>query len=87
MLQPLVDRRLLAHRWREIALNTTTFFATVFALPVLSEHVSLQGAGASFALWWGREHRAFSNFLLSLLFCQLFEVVGLLARRYSLVDV
>ena len=58
----------------------------LFALPTLAEHVSVQGAAASFVLWWGREHRAFSNFVLSMTFAQLFEVVSLLATRYSLVD-
>ena len=42
---------------------------------------------ASFVLWWGREHCAFSNVLIALGFSQAFEVVSLLANRYSIVDV
>ena len=86
LLQPLVDRRLLPHGLLPYITGASVVPACLFALPVLAEHVSVHGAAASFMLWWGREHRAFSNFLLSLAFTEIFEVVTLLANRYSLVD-
>ena len=86
LLQPLVDRRLLPHSLLPYITGASVVPACLFALPVLAEHVSVHGAAASFMLWWGREHRAFSNFLLSLAFTEIFEVVTLLANRYSLVD-
>ena len=87
LLQPLVDRRWLSPRVLQAVLAASVLAAAVFALPVLAEHVSVHGAIASFVLWWGREHCAFSNVLIALGFSQAFEVVSLLANRYSIVDV
>jgi hypothetical protein len=67
-------------------LGASVLPAVVLALPMLSEHVSFISTAASFALWWGREHRALSNLALALAFSQLYEIVALLAARYSLVD-
>ena len=86
LLQPLADRRVLPAKLLPYILGASVLPCAFFALPVLSEHVSVHGSVASFVLWWGRERRAFSNLALSLAFSQVFEVVSLLANRYSLVD-
>ena len=86
LLQPLADRRLMTPKTLSFVLGVSVVPACVFALPVLAEHVSVQGAFMSFALWWGREHRAFSNLLLAMTFTEVFEVASLLAARYSIVD-
>ena len=84
LLQPLVNRRRLPGKFLPWATAASVVPATLFALPVLAEHVSEVAATASFLLWYLREHRAFSNFAIALGFTQTFEVVSLLVHRYSL---
>ena len=86
LLQPLVDRRLMEPRALPVLLGVSVLPACVFALPVLAEHVSWHGAVFSFALWWGREHRALSNLAIVMIFTEVLEVVSLLVARYSIVD-
>ena len=56
------------------------------ALPVLLENVSVEGASASFLLWYLRKHCCLSNFVICLLWTEVFEVVSLLVNRYNLVE-
>ena len=56
-----------------------------FGLTVLTERISIHGAGSSLALWHARHHCAATNFALALAFTEAIELMALLANRYSLV--
>ena len=75
LLQPLVDRRLMEPRALPVLLGVSVVPACVFALPVLAEHVSWHGAVFSFALWWGREHRALSNLAIVMIFTEVLDLL------------
>jgi hypothetical protein len=87
LLQPLVDRGHLPAALLPWLTAASVLPAAVFALPVLAEHVSLVGFSASLVLWCWRQHKAASNFAIALVFTEVYEVAGLLASRYNLVDV
>ena len=85
VFQALVDRQWFPSvvlPWANAACSAP---ALLFALPVLGEHVSEVGAAASFLLWYLRENRALSNFLICLVWTEVYEVTALLVSRYNLV--
>ena len=84
-LQALVDRRRITPRFLHwlSALSVVPVF--ICAIPVLKEHVSVEGATFSVLLWYLRPDHALSNFTICMLWTEIFEVVSLLVERYNLV--
>ena len=85
LLEPLVSRQLISRKALTWMTAASVIPAALLALPVLAEHVSEVAATTSFLLWYMREHRAFSNLLVCLVFTETFEIASLLAHRYSLI--
>ena len=86
VLQALVDRRLITPQRLHWMAALSVVPAAAYALPVLMENVSVEGASASFLLWYLRKHCCLSNFSICLIWTEVFEVVNLLVSRYNLVE-
>ena len=86
VLQACVDRRWMHPQSHHLLAALSVAPAAACALPVLVENVSVEGASASFLLWYLRQHRCLSNFAMCLLWTECFEVVSLLVNRYNLVE-